>query len=201
MSVEDLDSADTRTTAKIVAGATISLDGFMSDSKGSAKPLYTDLDDWRQSARGQASIAATGAVLMGRKTFEMAPDPDSYAGNYEYQVPIFVLTRTPPARHPKEGSGLSFTFVTDGLSSALLQARQAAGDKQITAVGGAMLLQSLLNAGVVDELEIDIVPIFLHAGLRALDNLVPGLATFERIGVDALAAVGSALRFAPRHRP
>ena len=68
---------------------------------------------------------------MGRMAFEMAGDPDSYAGQYQYQVPIFVVTRHPPAKHPKEGSGLTFTFVGDGLDSAIAQARTAAGEKQV----------------------------------------------------------------------
>jgi dihydrofolate reductase len=96
---------------KIVAGMTMSLHGFVNDARGGVEALYHDLADWRNTEQGKASIAATGAVLMGRRTFEMAGDPDSYAGQYEYQVPIFVLTRHPPARHPKEGSGLTFTFV------------------------------------------------------------------------------------------
>ena len=100
----------------------MALDGLVHDTAGSTAALYPDLTDWRHQERGRASIAATGAVVMGRKTFEMACDPDCYAGHYEYQVPIFVVTRHPPARHPKEGSGLIFTFVGDGLDSAIRQA-------------------------------------------------------------------------------
>ena len=68
---------------KIIAGMTMSLDGFVNDKEGKSGLLYPDLANWRNEERGKASIAATGAVLMGRKTFEMANDPDSYAGNYE----------------------------------------------------------------------------------------------------------------------
>jgi hypothetical protein len=69
----------------------VSLDGFVHDSRGSTGVLYPDLVDWRHEERGKASIAATGAVPMGRRTFEMAGDPDRYAGQYEYQVPVFVV--------------------------------------------------------------------------------------------------------------
>jgi dihydrofolate reductase len=83
--------------ATVVAGMTVSLDGFVADPGGSARRLYTDLDDLRRSSYMDATIEETGAVLMGRRTFEMG-DPDSYVGNYEFQVPIFVLTHHPPRR-------------------------------------------------------------------------------------------------------
>jgi dihydrofolate reductase len=159
--------------------------------------LYRDLVDWRHQERGRASIAATGAVLMGRKTFEMAGDPGRYAGQYEYQVPIFVVTRHPPAKHPKEGSGLTFTFVGDWLDSAIRQARSAAADKQVTVVGGATLIQALLRAGAVDELEIDIMSVLLGGGLRLFENLEEKIG-LERIRVDTLPHGRTALRFAVR---
>ena len=162
-------------------------------------PPPLKLADWRNEERGKASIAATGAVLMGRRAFEMAVDPDSYADQYEYQVPIFVLTRHPPARHPKESSGLTFTFVGDGLDSAIAQAKASAGGRQVTVVGGATLIQALLRAGVVDELEIDIMPVLLHGGLRQFENLGEEEFGLQRIGVDALPHERTALRFAFRH--
>jgi dihydrofolate reductase len=74
---------------KVIIGFTMSLDGFINDQNGSVKRLYPDLDSLRYAKPLQESIEKTGAVVMGRKTFAMG-DPDSYAGNYEYQVPIFV---------------------------------------------------------------------------------------------------------------
>ena len=65
---------------------------------------------------------------MGRRAFAMG-DPDSYAGGYEFQVRIFVLTRRPPERRPRETPPLTFTFVTDGIESAVRQARAAAGER------------------------------------------------------------------------
>ncbi len=74
---------------KVIIGFTMSLDGFSNDQNGSVERLYPDLDTLRYAKPLQESIEKTGAVVMGRKTFAMG-DPDSYAGNYEYQVPIFV---------------------------------------------------------------------------------------------------------------
>jgi len=75
---------------------TISLDGFEADQNGNAGRLYPDLAALRHTLTSEDAIEQTGAVLMGRRTFEMG-DPDSYVGNYEFQVPIFVLTHHPPS--------------------------------------------------------------------------------------------------------
>jgi len=100
--------------SKVILGFTISLDGFINDRNGSIDVLYPDLLDWQESEMGKESIQDTGAVVMGRNTFNMSEDPDWFAGNYEYQVPIFVLTHHAPKKHPKETEQLTFTFVTDG---------------------------------------------------------------------------------------
>jgi dihydrofolate reductase len=130
--------------AIVIAGMTVSLDGFVADANGSATPLYTDLDDWRQTHHMKTLIEATGAVLMGRRSFEMG-DPDSYVGNYEFQVPIFVLTHHPPETPPKQDDRLTFTFVTDGVESAAEQAKAAAGEKAVQVIGGASVVQQLLR--------------------------------------------------------
>lgn len=118
----------------------------------------------------QASIRETGAVVMGRRTFDMASDPDLYADHYEFQVPIFVITEQAPERKPKENGKLSFTFV-DSVEAAIQQAKQAAGDKDVTVVGGPNVGRQMLKAGLVDELQIGIMPILLGTGLRLFENL------------------------------
>jgi dihydrofolate reductase len=118
-----------------------------------------------------ATIAETGAVLMGRKTFEMG-DPDSWVGSYEFQVPIFVLTHQPPAQAAKgENDRLTFTFVTDGIERAIQLGRAAAGDKDVTVIGGAQTAQQGLRAGLFDEPQIDVVPILLGGGLRLFEHI------------------------------
>ena len=77
--------------AKVVLGITMSLDGYINDRNGSVGRLYRDLDEMRNSELLRTSIQDTGAVIMGKNAFNMAGDTDWYAGNYEYQVPIFVL--------------------------------------------------------------------------------------------------------------
>jgi dihydrofolate reductase len=164
---------------------TVSLDGFVADASGSAGPLYTDLEDWRGTEHMKRLIDATGAVLMGRRSFEMG-DPDTYADNYEFQVPIFVLTHHPPETHPRENERLTFTFVTDGVESAVEQAKAAAGEKAVQVIGGASVIQQLLRAGLVDELHVDLMPVLLGGGLRLFENVDPQRVKLEKKDVQEI---------------
>src|SRR4051794_11761250 len=107
---------------RVVAGMTMSLDGFVADAAGSGGALSSDWAELRDSPYMKALQEGTGAVLMGRRTFEMAEDPDSCADGYEFQVPIVVVTHDPPPTAPKRNERLSFTFVTDGVEAAVQQA-------------------------------------------------------------------------------
>jgi len=144
---------------------TTSLDGFVADEQGSIARLYPDLEALHGTPYMDGLIARTGAVIMGRRAFEMADDPDWYVGNYEFQVPIFVLTHHPPAKKPKQDDRLRFTFVTDGVASAVAQAKKAAGSKDVQVIGGASAVQQVLEAGLADEFNVGVMPVFLGAGL------------------------------------
>jgi dihydrofolate reductase len=180
--------------SKVIAGMTISLDGFVTDKTGSAGPLYPDLGALQGTDYMNAAIAETGAVLMGRRSFDMADDPDWYVGNYEFQVPIFVLTHEPPAAAPKQDENLTFTFVTDGLESAVAQATAAAGDKAVTVIGGASVVQQLLRAGLVDELHVDVMQLLLGSGLRLFGDGDLEAVPLEKIDVEEIGA-RTGLRF------
>ena len=156
---------------KVILGVTISLDGFAEDSNGSVGALYPDLDTLRKTDLLKESIRTTGSVVMAWKEFAMAEDSDWFAGNYEYQVPIFVFTDKAPKKHPKETDKLTFTFVTDGIKNAVRQAKAAAGDKNVTIIGSVATVQKVLNAGLADELQIQIIPIFLHNGFRPFEHV------------------------------
>jgi dihydrofolate reductase len=174
---------------KIRFGMTMSLDGFVADRHGSVAALYPDFEEMRQSATLREVVEATGAVVMGRRTYDMASGDWT---DYEFQVPIFVLTHRPPAT-PDEGR--AFTFVTDGVESAIRQARAAAGDKDVTVVGGAGTGQQLLRAGLVDELEVSIMPVLLGGGLRLFEHLGP-----EPIQLEKIEVAGSLIRTDVRFR-
>ncbi|SHN80705.1 Dihydrofolate reductase [Geodermatophilus obscurus] len=178
--------------ARVVAGMTVSLDGFVQDENGSTDALYPDLAELQDSAYVKALQEQTGAVLMGRRTFDMAGDTDGYADSYELQVPIFVVTHTPPPVAPKRNERLFVTFVTDGIESAVAQAAEAAGERAVSVVGGVDVNRQLLAAGLVDELHVDVMPVLLGAGLRLFDGTPP--LVLEKLGVDE-AGARTSLRF------
>ncbi len=105
-----------------------------------------------------------GAVLTGRRTFEVA---GGWGGNHAWG-PAFVLTHDVPAGWPRPDSTVH--FVTDGLESAVAQAKAAAGDKSV-GVHGADTISQLLNAGLLDELNIDLAAVLVGAGTRLFDAL------------------------------
>ena len=126
------------------------------------------------------TLQATGAVVMGRRMFSggkgpWADDPNTdawWGDNPPFHVPVFVLTHHPRETVVKQG-GTTFTFVTDGIEAALEQARAAAGDKDVSLAGGADVVQQYLNAGLLDELQIHVAPVFLGGGVRLFDRLGP----------------------------
>jgi len=124
------------------------------------------------------SWRATGAVVMGRRMFsggegpwEGDPNADGWWGDDPpFRVPVFVLTHHARETVQKQG-GTSFAFVTDGIEAALEQARAAAADKDVYVGGGASVIQQYLNAGLVDELQVHVVPVLLGGGVRLFDGL------------------------------
>ena len=180
---------------KVILGLTMSLDGFINDRSGSVGALYPDLDELRDTELMQESIQATGAVVMGRNSYAMAEDPDWFAGNYEYQVPIFVLTHKAPKKMPKQMDDLTFAFVTDGIQSAMRQAKVAADEKEVNVIGAASTAQQCLRAGLADELHVDIMPVLLGGGLRLFEDVGAERIQLERIKVMELPAGRTHLRF------
>jgi dihydrofolate reductase len=181
--------------ANVIVGMTMSLDGYVNDRNGSVAALYSDFEAMRNSEPLQEAIQNTGAVVMGRNAFAMAEDPDWYAGNYEFQTPIFVLTHEAPQKRPKETDQLTFTFVTEGIRSAIEQAKAAAGDKDVTVIGGASTVQQCLQAGLADELQVDIMPVLLGDGLRLFGDIGAEAIELERVKVVELPGGRTHLRF------
>jgi dihydrofolate reductase len=133
-----------------------------------------------------------GAYIMGRKMFGGGDGrwDETWTGWWgedpPYHVPVFVLTHHPRKPISMKG-GTTFTFVTEGIDSALRQARSAAGEKNVTIAGGAHAVQQYLAAGLLDELYLHIVPVVLGKGERLLENV--GNPTFEPVNVIASARV------------
>jgi dihydrofolate reductase len=125
-------------------------------------------------------FVATGAVIMGRNMFDIIDSPNGWVApdGTAFTWPCFVLTH-----HPLEDGvkgQTPFTFVSDGIESALAQARAAAGDKDI-GIAGANVLQQYLRAGLVDEIHLHVVPVLLGAGTPLFDRLGDGHIELEQI--------------------
>ena len=113
------------------------------------------------------AMSAAGAIIVGRRMFDNAQE---WGENPPFHMPVFVLTHEAREPEAKEG-GTTFTFVNDGIESALEQARAAAGDKNVSVGGGANTIQQFLRAGFLDELQIHITPVLLGGGIRLFDDL------------------------------
>ncbi|HEX7981128.1 MAG TPA: dihydrofolate reductase family protein [Gemmatimonadaceae bacterium] len=169
--------------SKLVAIMSMSLDGFVADRNdgvGEVFDWYMNSGDLEFNTGGsdpmtfhvsapsaehlRALWSELGAVLTGRRTFEVA---HGWGGNHAWG-PAFVLTHAVPDGWPRPNSTVH--FVTDGLESAVKQAKAAAGGKKV-AVHGADTIQQLLNARLIDELAIDISAVLLGSGVRLFDHL------------------------------
>lgn len=123
------------------------------------------------------AVERAGATIMGRRMFSSGAGPwedDPKANGWwgdepPFHHPVFVLTHHP--REPLELQGTTFTFVTDGVQAAVEQARAAAGAKDVHVAGGANVIQQYLGAGLLDELELHVVPLLLGGGVRLLDQV------------------------------
>jgi dihydrofolate reductase len=118
--------------------------------------------------------ADSGAIVSGRRTWEIA---NGWGGRHPLGVPFFVLTHDPPDVDPGEGS-----FVTDGIESALEQARAVAGDKKV-ALCAADVAQQYLAAGLLDEIQVSLVPLLLGGGVRLFDQAKTGPIALEQTRV------------------
>ena len=187
---------------KVTTGLTMSLDGFIAGpNDGPEHPLGEGgmrLFDWyssgdtayvvpsggmtfevsAQSAEMlRGAFSSIGAIVTGRRTFDIT---NGWGGRHPLDVPVFVLTHEAPEGWDYEGS--PFTFVTDGVESAVEQAGKVAGEKDV-AVGAASLVQQCLRAGLLDEVHVDLVPVLLGGGVRLFDNLGDDHVELERTGV------------------
>jgi dihydrofolate reductase len=140
------------------------------------------------SAIMQEMFENVGAVIMGRNMFGGGPGPWTsewkgwWGDNPPYHMPIFVLTHYPRNPLPMQG-GTTFHFVTDGIESALSQARSAAAGKDILLGGGAETINQFLAARLVDEVNISVAPRLLGGGARLFDNLGDSIPRLEQMRV------------------
>jgi dihydrofolate reductase len=195
--------------SKLIGIMTMSLDGYVADRDGRVAEVMrwymasgdTELETGgadpmtlRMSAASASQYrdltSDLGAVLTGRRTFDTA---GGWGGNHAWG-PAFVLTHRVPAGWPRPDS--TVTFVTDGLESAVRQAKAAAAGKSV-GVHGADTIQQLLNVGLLDELQLDVAAMLLGEGVRLFDHLTAAPAALGTPTVVAGVGV-THLRYAVR---
>jgi len=193
---------------KVATGLSMSLDGFIAGpNDGPGSPLgeggerlfawYSGGDTeyglpgtemvFRVSLQSAEFLreahAGMGAFVTGRRTFDIT---NGWGGNPPLGVPTFVVTHTVPDEWVYEGS--PFTFVTDGVESAVERARAVAGEKDV-AVGAASIAQQCIRAGILDEIHADLVPVLLGDGVRLFEHSSAGPTELESTRVIEAAGV------------
>jgi dihydrofolate reductase len=190
--------------ATVICDMSMSLDGYVTGPNDSRENPFGDgagmLHDWLFSdatdddrAILQEALDNIGAVVMGRKSFDKNEGDGGWGdGGPVGDTPVFVVTHNAPtAKYPPV-----YTFVTDGVKSAIGQAEEVAGDR-VVGLHGATVMQQGLPLGLVDELYVHIVPVLIGGGTRLFDRLPSGIA-LERVSAITTPAA-THLRFRVVH--
>ena len=172
---------------KVVADISVSLDGFVTGPEVSlelglgrgGEALHTWALDGDAVDREVLTAAtdATGVVVMGRRLFDVIDGPHGWTDEMGYGAdlaaapPVLVVTRTPPQQ--TRLSADRFTFVVDGIRSAVAKGRAMADDRDVVIMGGGETIRSALDAGVVDELRLHLAPVILGSGTPLFTGAVP----------------------------
>ena len=128
----------------------------------------------------------TGVSIMGKRMFDLGEQ--AWPEEAPFHTPVFVVTHT--KRDPWERpGGTTFHFVNDGIESALDQAREAAGDRDVRISGGAETIQEYLDSGLIDEFSITLAPVLFGTGIRLFDRVEPARLALRQARVDVSARV------------
>jgi dihydrofolate reductase len=179
--------------AKAVIDIAMSLDGYVAGPNDSSEhglgenggERIMGWDPTDRPLRIAGERGEIGAMISGRRTYDIT---NGWNGTHDLGqgIPVFVVTEAAPDQVP-EGT-TPFTFVTDGTESAVRQAKAAAGDKMVYVIGGANVIQQLLNERLADELSIHIAPVFVGDGVRLFKDLDPEIQ-MKQISAHAYAGV------------
>ena len=195
--------------SKVTCDMSMSIDGFVAGPHQSMDNPFGEgidgrlhkwmFDEPEANADAIKAISAAGAYIMGRNMFgpgrgEWDLEWNGWWGDEPpYHAPVFVLTGHPRETVTMQG-GTTFTFVTDGIESALAQARAAAGDADVAIAGGAHTVNRYLAAGLIDELRLHVAPVIIGAGERLFDGVAD-------VNLEPVATSGTALVTHLTYRP
>jgi dihydrofolate reductase len=160
----------------------MSLDGFVADPNDGVEHLFvwysngdvdveTNDERWKfktseaSAKQLREALTGVGALITGRRLFDMT---EAWGGNHPTGAQIFVVTHSVPDGWPREDA--PFTFVLDGVASAVSQAKAAAGDKSV-AIASSTIAQQVLDLGLLDEINVNLVPVLLGGGIPFFANL------------------------------
>ena len=176
---------------KVSFDVSVSLDGFIAGPNDGVDNGLGDggekLHDWVTASKSwremhgyeggeesadsdvlEEAFANVGAIIIGRRMFDNAEGP--WGEEPPFHMPVFVVTHRDRDPLEKQG-GTTFHFVSDGIEATLEQAREAAGDRDVSIGGGANVIQQYLAAGLVDEFQLHVVPLTLGGGVRLFDGV------------------------------
>ncbi|MGH3379800.1 MAG: dihydrofolate reductase family protein [Actinoallomurus sp.] len=179
----------------VISGFSTSLDGFIADPGDDVGPLFDwytcgDIDphterhprELRMTAASvrhwQDLVDRVGAQVCGRRLFDHTR---GWGGNPVFDGPVFVVSHRPPPPDWPPRPDAPFTFVTSGVEEAVERAKAAAGEDRFVSVAGPDIARQCLNAGLLDEVWIDLVPVFLGQGIRYFADLTPGFLENPRV--------------------
>jgi dihydrofolate reductase len=178
---------------KVIAEQSVSLDGFSAGPNiGAENPMGDggeQLHEWMFPVGGatgrdgqvrDAMFGTSGAVVMGRRMFELGLEP--WGDEPPFHMPVYVVTHRARDSLAKRG-GTTYHFVIGGIENVLAAARSAAADKDIAIVGGANTIQQFIRTGLVDELRVHLVPVLLGDGTRLFDRIGPEHVELENASV------------------
>jgi dihydrofolate reductase len=164
--------------ATVVADMSVSLDGFVAEPDGGVERVFAWYGKPQPDSEPTESASEPGAsglrvIVAGRRTFEQA---EGWGGQHPTGAPVIVVTHSVPEGWPRKGSTVS--FVSDGIESAMKQAADIAGDGVI-ALATPSIIQQCLNLGLVDRIQVKVVPLLLGAGIRMFGELTNGPLELE----------------------
>ena len=187
--------------SKVITSASVSLDGFIGGPGNSgfeylfawhrngdfevtsADPRWTFRVAAASATHLRDQLTSTGALVVGRRLFDLT---NGWGGSHPFGVPVFVVTHDAPREWPHPNA--PFTFVTDGVEDAVRQAKAVARNQAVGVAAGDIARQAL-DAGLVDEIQIDLVPVLLGAGTRLFGDLVKAPRTMKQLRVVESAGV------------
>jgi dihydrofolate reductase len=155
---------------KVVADMSVSLDGFVAGTHDEMDHVFSWYDNPQPmppdaTTRAGSGGLGLGVIVYGRRTFDVAK---GWGGNHPTGAPVLVVTHRIPGGWPREGSAVG--FATDGVEATMVRAQQTAGPRDV-ALGSPSIIQQCLNLGLVDRIQVKVVPVLLGEGIRLFDNL------------------------------